>query len=79
MKKTKKGYSLSLHKDLVINTRSNKIPRKIVGYLAEPAGVNGGRLWRVHKNGDISWVCDTHSFYVAHNMAIDLDVNYESI
>ena len=54
----KKDLQPSLHGDIMINTRSNKIPRNVIGYAAEPVR-DGGRVWRLHANGSTSWLVDT--------------------
>ncbi len=72
MKKNKKKNMVpSLHGDILINTRSNRKPRNVIGYAAEPAGPGGGRLWRLHANGSTSWVVDTVLLSTAESMAID--------
>lgn len=71
MKRSKKNLIPSLHGDILINTRSNKIPRHVVGYAAEPAGPGGGRVWRLHANGSISWLVDTVLLSTAESLAGD--------
>jgi len=70
----KKKLLPSLHGDLLIDTRSNRQPRNVVGYAAEPAGRGGGRVWRIHENGKTSWVCDTVLLSTAENFALDGNV-----
>lgn len=67
----KKNLTPSLHGDIMINTRSNKQPRNVIGYAAEPAGVGGGRVWRLHKNGSTSWLVDTIMLSTAESIAAD--------
>ena len=67
----KKNLTPSLHGDIMINTRSNKIPRNVIGYAAEPAGAGGGRVWRLHKNGSASWLVDTVLLSTAESLAAD--------
>tara|TARA_R100001509_G_scaffold47796_1_gene25895 strand:- start:242 stop:484 length:243 start_codon:yes stop_codon:yes gene_type:complete len=69
MKRTKKNLTPSLHGDILINTRSNKQPRAVIGYAAEPAGLSGGRVWRLHKNGSASWLVDTVLLSTAESLA----------
>ena len=64
----KKDLQPSLHGDIMINTRSNKIPRNVIGYAAEPVRA-GGRVWRLHANGSTSWMCDTVMLSTAESMA----------
>ncbi len=64
----KKDLQPSLHGDIMINTRSNKIPRNVIGYAAEPVR-DGGRVWRLHANGSTSWLTDTIIFSTAESMA----------
>ena len=64
-------YRYSLHGDIKIDTRSNRKPRKAVGYIAE-AVHTGGRVWREHKDGSISWLCDTVLLSTAESMAKEL-------
>jgi len=71
MKRTKKNLTPSLHGDILINTRSNKQPRAVIGYAAEPAGLSGGRVWRLHKNGSASWLVDTVLLSTAESLAAD--------
>jgi|13_taG_2_1085334.scaffolds.fasta_scaffold35602_3 hypothetical protein len=72
MKRNKKKNMVpSLHGDIMINTRSNRQPRAVIGYAAEPAGPGGGRLWRLHANGSASWVADTVLFSTAESMATE--------
>ena len=52
-------------------TRSNKQPRGIIGYASEPVHA-GGRVWRIHKNGTKSWLCDTVTLFIAEEMAVEL-------
>ena len=63
-------YRYSLHGDIKIDTRSNRKPRKAVGYIAERVR-SGGRVWREHKDGSISWLCDTVLFSTAESMVAD--------
>jgi hypothetical protein len=65
----KKNLTPSLHGDIMINTRSNKIPRNVIGYAAEPAGNGGGRVWRLHANGSTSWLVDTIFLSTAESIA----------
>ena len=67
----KKNLTPSLHGDIMINTRSNKIPRNVIGYAAEPAGAGGGRVWRLHANGSTSWLVDTIMLSTAESLAAD--------
>ena len=71
MKRNKKNLTPSLHGDILINTRSNKQPRAVIGYAAEPAGLSGGRVWRLHKNGSASWLVDTVLLSTAESLAAD--------
>ena len=66
----KKDLTPSLHGDIMINTRSNKIPRNVIGYAAEPVR-NGGRVWRLHANGSTSWLVDTIMLSTAESIAAD--------
>jgi len=66
---SKKNLTPSLHGDIMINTRSNKIPRNVIGYAAEPAGNGGGRVWRLHANGSTSWLVDTIFLSTAESIA----------
>jgi len=66
----KKDLQPSLHGDIMINTRSNKIPRNVIGYAAEPVR-NGGRVWRLHANGSTSWLVDTIMLSTAESIAAD--------
>ena len=70
----KKDYEFSLHGDILIHTRSNKQPRGIIGYASEPVHA-GGRVWRIHKNGTKSWLCDTVTPYIAEEMAAELHLS----
>ena len=45
-----------------------------MGYHSEPAGIGGGRVWREHKNGTISWMVDTVMLSTATEMAEALNV-----
>ena len=67
----KKKLTPSLHGDIGIDTRSNRQPRNVIGYAAEPAGISGGRVWRLHKGQRKSWLCDTVLLSTAENMAAD--------
>ena len=67
----KTNLTPSLHGDIMINTRSNKIPRNVIGYAAEPAGAGGGRVWRLHANGSTSWLVDTIMLSTAESLAAD--------
>ena len=67
----KKDLQPSLHGDIMIDTRSNKIPRNVIGYAAEPAGPGGGRVWRLHANGSTSWLVDTIMLSTAESIAAD--------
>ena len=64
----KKDLQPSLHGDIMINTRSNKIPRNVIGYAAEPVR-DGGRVWRLHANGSTSWLVDTIFLSTAESIA----------
>jgi hypothetical protein len=66
----KKDLQPSLHGGIMINTRSNKIPRNVIGYAAEPVR-DGGRVWRLHANGSTSWLTDTIMFSTAESLAAD--------
>ena len=66
----KKDLTPSLHGDIMINTRSNKIPRNVIGYAAEPVR-DGGRVWRLHANGSTSWLVDTIFLSTAESIAAD--------
>ena len=66
----KKDLQPSLHGDIMINTRSNKIPRNVIGYAAEPVR-GGGRVWRLHANGSTSWLVDTIMLSTAESIAAD--------
>ena len=66
----KKDLTPSLHGDIMINTRSNKIPRNVIGYAAEPVR-DGGRVWRLHANGSTSWLVDTIMLSTAESIAAD--------
>lgn len=66
----KKDLQPSLHGDIMINTRSNKIPRNVIGYAAEPVR-DGGRVWRLHANGSTSWLVDTIMLSTAESIAAD--------
>ncbi len=66
----KKDLQPSLHGDIMINTRSNKIPRNVIGYAAEPVR-DGGRVWRLHANGSTSWLVDTIFLSTAESIAAD--------
>jgi hypothetical protein len=66
----KKDLVPSLHGDIMINTRSNKIPRNVIGYAAEPVR-EGGRVWRLHANGSTSWLVDTIFLSTAESIAAD--------
>ena len=66
----KKNLTPSLHGDIMINTRSNKIPRNVIGYAAEPVR-DGGRVWRLHANGSTSWLVDTIMLSTAESIAAD--------
>ena len=70
----KKEYRYSLHGDIKIHTRSNKQPRGVIGYAAEPVR-SGGRVWRLHKNGTKSWMCDTVMLTIAEGMAAELHLS----
>jgi hypothetical protein len=63
-------YRYSLHGDIKIDTRSNRKPRKAVSYACERVR-SGGRVWRVHKDGSTSWLCDTVLFETAERMVAD--------
>ena len=65
---SKKNLVPSLHGDIMINTRSNKIPRNVIGYAAEPVR-DGGRVWRLHANGSTSWLVDTIFLSTAESIA----------
>jgi hypothetical protein len=67
----KKDLRYSLHGDIQIDSRSNKQPRGVIGYAAEPVR-SGGRVWRLHKNGTKSWMCDTVTLFIAEEMADEL-------
>jgi hypothetical protein len=67
---SKKNLTPSLHGDIMINTRSNKIPRNVIGYAAEPVR-DGGRVWRLHANGSTSWLVDTIMLSTAESIAAD--------
>ena len=67
---SKKNLTPSLHGDILINTRSNKIPRNVIGYAAEPVR-DGGRVWRLHANGSTSWLVDTIMLSTAESIAAD--------
>jgi len=67
---SKKNLTPSLHGDIMINTRSNKIPRNVIGYAAEPDR-DGGRVWRLHANGSTSWLVDTIMLSTAESIAAD--------
>ena len=67
---SKKNLVPSLHGDIMINTRSNKIPRNVIGYAAEPVR-DGGRVWRLHANGSTSWLVDTIMLSTAESIAAD--------
>tara|TARA_R110001592_G_scaffold245299_1_gene506664 strand:- start:886 stop:1233 length:348 start_codon:yes stop_codon:yes gene_type:complete len=67
----KKDLRYSLHGDIQIDSRSNKQPRGVIGYAAEPVR-SGGRVWRLHKNGTKSWMCDTVLLVSAQSMATAL-------
>tara|TARA_B100000900_G_scaffold114271_1_gene95763 strand:+ start:205 stop:444 length:240 start_codon:yes stop_codon:yes gene_type:complete len=69
MKKKKRNLVPSLHGDILIDTGSNKEPKNVVGYHSEPAGIGGGRVWREHKNGTLSWMVDTVMLSTATEMA----------
>jgi|TARA_R110002124_G_scaffold187884_3_gene355154 hypothetical protein len=73
MSKKSKTMTTSLHGDVMINTRSNRQPRGIIGYEAVDAGVSGGRVLRLHKNGKVTWLLDTVSADAAMFMAEDLN------
>lgn len=66
----KKNLTPSLHGDIMIDTRSNKIPRNVIGYAAEPVR-DGGRVWRLHANGSTSWLVDTIMLSTAESIAAD--------
>ena len=68
MPRAKKKTSARLHGDIMINTRSNKIPRNVIGYAAEPVR-DGGRVWRLHANGSTSWLVDTIMLSTAESIA----------
>ena len=70
----KKDLRYSLHGDIQINSRSNKQPRGVIGYAAEPVR-SGGRVWRLHKNGTKSWMCDTVVLSIAESMAAELHIS----
>ena len=70
MPRAKKNLTPSLHGDIMINTRSNKIPRNVIGYAAEPVR-GGGRVWRLHANGSTSWLVDTIMLSTAESIAAD--------
>lgn len=70
----KKDLRYSLHGDIKINSRSNKQPRGVIGYAAEPVR-SGGRVWRLHKNGTKSWMCDTVVLSIAESMAAELHIS----
>ena len=67
---SKKNLTPSLHGDIMIDTRSNKIPRNVIGYAAEPVR-DGGRVWRLHANGSTSWLVDTIMLSTAESIAAD--------
>ena len=77
-RKEDRRYCLSLHGDIKIDTRSNRMPRKATGYEAEDAGLGGGRVWIVHKDGSRTWLCDTVMADTAMAMAEDLDATVEN-
>ena len=70
-KKDARRYRYSLHGDVKIDTRSNRQPRKATGYAAL-AVRSGGRVFRTHKDGSVSWVCDTVMLSTAQAMVEDL-------
>jgi len=70
MKRSKKNLIPSLHGDILINTRSNKMPRHVVGYAAQSVR-SGGRVWRLHADGSTSWLADTIMLSTAESMAAD--------
>jgi hypothetical protein len=63
-------YRYSLHGDIKIDTRSNRLPRNAVSYSYERVRT-GGRVWCVHKDGTTSWLCDTVLFETAKRMVAD--------
>jgi hypothetical protein len=69
--KKKKNLTPSLHGDILLDTSSNKMPRNVIGYAAEPAGLSGGRVWRLHANGSTSWLVDTIMLSTAESLAAD--------
>tara|TARA_R100000008_G_scaffold46700_1_gene27550 strand:+ start:539 stop:784 length:246 start_codon:yes stop_codon:yes gene_type:complete len=73
MSNKSKRLTTSLHGDVMINTRSNRQPRGIIGYEAVDAGINGGRVLRLHKNGKVTWMLDTVSADAAMYLAEDLN------
>ena len=70
-------YCLTLHRDIKIDTRSNRMPRKATGYEAEDAGLGGGRVWIVHKDGSRTWLCDTVLATTALDMVEDLEATMQ--
>jgi hypothetical protein len=50
------------------------MPKPAVRYACERAG-NGGRVWRVHKDGSTSWLCDTVLYETAERMVRDAEFN----
>lgn len=75
----KKKLTPSLHGDILIDTRSNRQPRTVVGYEAQDAGIGGGRVWRLHKNGARTWLCDTLRADTAMEMAEALEASLGDI
>jgi hypothetical protein len=69
--KKKKEHRYSLHGDIKIHTRSNRLPSKAIGYAWEPVR-SGGRVWRLHTNKRKSWLCDTVMLSTAQEMVEDL-------
>lgn len=67
-------YRYSLHGDIKIDTRSNAQALPATGYTAI-AVQNGGRVFSTHKDGSISWVCDTVMLSTAEAMVEDLSTS----
>jgi hypothetical protein len=74
MAKKKKVLVPALNGGLLIDTTSNRMPKPAVRYACERAG-NGGRVWRVHKDGSTSWLCDTVLYETAERMVRDAEFN----
>ena len=70
-------YCVTLHRDIMIDTRSNRQPKKAIGYEAEDAGIGGGRVWSLHKDGTRSWLCDTILASTALDMVEDLEATVQ--